>query len=234
MKFASKRAFTMVEIVIIVFLISVGLTGILYALNRGLWFVQQSRETVLAINMAREWMEQIFHIRDTNWRRREWIKSDCRLKTDPLDDSQSWAGCWNDDWIKKWNYIILEKELNTQKYFIASWQNTWLSLSDWLDESDLKYSLCETNWKRSPCPWSKATSKEWQYFRVLEVKWLYRKDVENWPEIDCDNWNDTDDWNSNLCWDWGAKELQFCVRIEYIGKRKSEVELCSMLTNFYK
>jgi len=236
MKFSSnKKAFTLIEIVIIIFLISVGLTWILYSLNRGLWFVQQSRETVLAINMAREGMEQVFNIRDTNWRRWEWVKESCWLKVDPLDSSESNSDtCVDDEWMQSWSYVLLSKDVFGQKYFAMSGENTALDLWDGIDLSDLQYSLCEISGSWKSCPWQPPLSKEWKYFREVVWKWLYRKDVSEsgGKYISCENWEDTDD-DSNDCGDVRAKEFRFCVRVAYIWKRTSSVELCSMMTNFY-
>jgi len=54
MAFTRKRGFSLVELLVVVFLLSIGILGLLTALNRGMKFVQKTRERVIAVNLARE------------------------------------------------------------------------------------------------------------------------------------------------------------------------------------
>jgi Tfp pilus assembly protein PilV len=64
----------MIEILIIVAVISVGIMTLLTALRSSNTYVQKTRQKIIAINLAREGMEQVYNIRDTNWQRREGKK----------------------------------------------------------------------------------------------------------------------------------------------------------------
>jgi Tfp pilus assembly protein PilV len=50
-------------------IISVGLLSVLVALTRGMTYVQKTRQKVVALALAKEGMEAVYHIRDTNWTR---------------------------------------------------------------------------------------------------------------------------------------------------------------------
>ena len=74
------------EILVIVVVISVGLLSVLVVLTNGMRYVQKTRQKVVAINIAREGMEAIYQIRDTNRTRWAGVKDGCRLKINPLVD----------------------------------------------------------------------------------------------------------------------------------------------------
>ena len=78
----------MIEILLIIFLLSVGMTALIVAVNFGTGFVQKTRQKIIAVNLAREGMEQVMQIRDSN--RNIWAgqKESCRLKLDPFDTSE--------------------------------------------------------------------------------------------------------------------------------------------------
>gem|GEM_PF-4780938 len=77
---------------------------------------QQTQTKTLAINLTREAIEIIHNIRDTNRTKRSGNPESCRLKIDPLLDSND-VGCQDDYRISSGRYIIQEKEAANQKYF---------------------------------------------------------------------------------------------------------------------
>jgi Tfp pilus assembly protein PilV len=54
MGFTSRRGFTMIELLLIVFLLAVGMTSLILAMNYGMGFVQKTRQKIVAVNLARE------------------------------------------------------------------------------------------------------------------------------------------------------------------------------------
>lgn len=89
MRFSRKRGFTLWEILIIVIVISVGLLAIISLLTYGINYVQKSRQKIISINLAREGIEAMYQIRDTNRQRWAGMKESCRLKTNPLVDEMT-------------------------------------------------------------------------------------------------------------------------------------------------
>ena len=78
--------------------LSVGLLSIILTMRRGFAYVQQSRQRVIALNLAREGIEAVYQIRNTNRQRRSSKKDQCRLKTNPMVDEAN-PGCEDDNWM---------------------------------------------------------------------------------------------------------------------------------------
>ncbi|NOZ44179.1 MAG: hypothetical protein GXP45_03440 [bacterium] len=51
---------------LVVFLLAVGMTALIVAMDFGLGFVQKTRQKIVAVNLAREGVEAIMNIRDSN------------------------------------------------------------------------------------------------------------------------------------------------------------------------
>lgn len=81
-----KKGFTIIEIIIVVLLISGGLLTVVDALKNSSIYLQKTRQKIIAINLAREGMEQVMNIRNTNRQKRAGQKEQTRLKTNPFVD----------------------------------------------------------------------------------------------------------------------------------------------------
>lgn len=237
MRFATKKAFTIMELVVVMFLLSVGFFSIILMLNSWMRFTQIIKTKMVAINLAREGIESMFQIRDTNRQRRSSNRDKCWLKVDPLVDQVKNPGdewCENlDERLGSGNYIVVTAETWGQKYFEAKkidWSilnivGTWI-LETW----SLNYSLCFSG-EWYPCPGEEYTWGEWKYFRQIIGKGLFLKDSNTdwWDYVDCKYGSDQA-WS---CGDSSAKEYRFCSRVEYEnGRGISNVEICSLMTNF--
>ena len=225
-----KKGFTIIEVIIIVVLIWLWLITVINALWNSNTYLQKTREKIIAINLAREGIEQVINIRNTNWQKRAWAKEQTRLKTNPsIDEWTPWLG--NDSRFWSWNYIILNSIVSGQQYFYASGIQQPFVIESWTSNpNNLLYSLCETWWTRIACPWQLPQSKEWNFFRRIEGKWLFAKDSTTigGTFLNCPNGETIN------CWTSSAKEFRFCSTVEYIGVTAGKVELCSVLTNFEK
>jgi len=227
------KSFTLLEILFVVIAVSIGLMAVLTAVDFALRNVQSVRQKVIAINLAREWLEWIYQIRDTN--RLIWpAKRDlCRLDINPLiDEDSNW--CTDDTWMWSGNYILQKILSGNQQSFYLSWWSTWrgLDLSDWIQSGDSKFTLCMSWNLRESCPdynWS-AT-----YFRQIHAEWLFSKDsnTTGWDYLDCADAEATY-WAGISCWWFEAKEYRFCSKVSYMGQWRWEVELCWLITNFWK
>lgn len=193
---------------------------------------------MVAVNLAREGIESMFQIRDTNRQRRSSSRDRCWLKTNPLiDDFFSIWDEWcenKDERLGSGNYIIIESITWDQKYLEAKFVSfPSLDIGDKnISTWDLEYSMCFSG-EWYPCPWILYTWWEWQYFRQISGKWLFLKNSSiQWGSyLDCKTWSDII-W-TNDCGDDSAKEYRFCSRVQYFnGKAISDVEICSLMTNF--
>lgn len=230
---ANKKAFTLIELIIAIALIGVAIVGILRLLQEWLRFVDRTRQDVVAINLARQWVEAMFTIRNTNWRTWAGKKESCRLLTDTFSNYPS-LDCENRDWMWSWFYVLNDGLRENQHYFILSGASSrLLDLTDWLQSDEEQYALCQSWLWRETCPWQVWTGSEWQFYRQVVGLWLYRKDVNTpwWDFIQCDNGSAVDQ-SSRPCWDW-PKEYRFCVRVASFKQWAHLVEQCSVMTNFY-
>lgn len=77
----------MIEVVIVLRVFSTALIIGINAVNSSSRYLNRLRQQTIALNIAREGLESMYQIRDSNWRRRSSQKDQCRLKTDPLTNT---------------------------------------------------------------------------------------------------------------------------------------------------
>ena len=237
MKFSTRRwfipkksGFTIREILIIIVVISVGLLSVVVVLTNGMQYVQKTRQKVIALDLAREWMEAVYQIRDTNRTRRSWYRDACRLKIDPLTDEWT-PSCGDDVRFASGAYVLQRLMAWGQEYFALTGPFAPIDFNDGVETGDLNFSLCQQSGFRYPCMGTLPTTSEGKYFRQITWRWLYLKDVAAtwWTEIICLWWTT---WWTALCAGSTAKEFRFCSKVAYIGAGTGEVELCGVMTNF--
>jgi len=223
-----KSGFTIREVLVIIVIISVGLLSVVVVLTDGMKYVQKTRQKVIAINLAREWMEAVYQIRDTNRTRRAWVKDSCWLKINPLIDDVWWNQICTDDLRFTSGAYVLQRLMTWgQEYFALTGPFVpWIDLNTGIESSSW-FSLCHKNGYWDSCPWRTWTTSEGRYFRQIEWRWLYLKDVSItwWTELACTWW-------TVLCASPRAKEFRFCSKVAYIGDSTGEVQLCGVMTNF--
>jgi len=225
-----KSGFTIREILIIIVVISVGLLSVVVVLTNGMNYVQRTRQKVIALNLAREGMEAVYHIRDTNRTRWAGVKDGCRLKTNPLVDEWGVRCNIDDQRFASGSYVLQRLMTWGQEYFALTGPWTWLYIWDGITSDDEVFTLCQQSWFRYSCIWTSPTTSEGKYFREIEWLWLYLKDASMtwWQYMVC-TWSLGPD---PACGSARAKEFRFCSKVSYIGDGTWEVKLCWVLTNF--
>ena len=225
-----KKAFTLVETVIVCVIFAMIVSWIILWINRAFAFMNNARVQVRATNFAREWVEMVYNLRDTNRRKYSGEKDKQWLN----------IGDWS-HLFKPWVYIIKEwNSSNWDKYVYAEDLNI---VSDKIDNFyDVEWFFSEEySDKRESSkisfPWtysyySGGAIETWNledllwwidFYRVLRVYGIYKKDVEN-SDTKCEG---------DCLKNWTAAELRFCVKVFYeaMGWQHS-TELCSIMTNF--
>jgi len=198
----ARRAFTLLEIIVAIAVISVALSTAVYVLNNSTQFLQTTEIKIKNINIAREGMEAIFQIRDTNRLRRSSNINECWLKTDPLVDSNA-VGCANDPWMYSGYYIIEQAEQNQTRYFKLTPLVTPINYTDGVEENESVIALCEDIDGRHACNDTGAHTR-----RIVEINNLYKK-IGN-EVMNCENGQSV---SGVLCGQNDAKELHFCVHV---------------------
>lgn len=235
MKFSTRtlynkrtKGFTIREILVIIVIISIGLLSVVIVLTNGMKYIQKTRQKVVALNLAREWMEAIYQMRDTNRTRRAGVKDMCRLKINPLVDEDPAIRCADDQWMMSGTYVLQRLALSWQEYFALTGIFSPLNIGDGVHANDLLFSLCQTDGRRESCLGEESTTSEGKYFRQIQGLGLYLKDTTDkwWTEIVCSSWMNI------ACANDRAKEFRFCSKVAYIGENTGQVELCGVITNF--
>ncbi len=223
-----KKVFTLIEMVIVIWMLSTALLTLIIFISKSVSFASRTEKVAIATNIAREWIEWVFNIRNTNWVKYAWKKDSCWLKLDPEEGGDN--DCSNDDWIKSGYYILSWKKIGDNFYFYLSGVSVDLNIEDWIDSFDKVYQLCNNNGYWQSCANTNLEPKDykyWRYFRQIRVLWLVNKNAGiGDPDyyLTCVNWQS--------CGSNHALELQFCSKVWYVADHRGYVELCSVLTNF--
>lgn len=229
-----KNAFTLVETLIVASLFAVMVLWIIFWINRAFAFMNNTRVLVRATNFARQWVEMVYNIRDTNRRKNSWERDKYWIHT----------GTWDaDNKLTSWIYTIEEWTEWEDTYIYAKKLN-WVSEEfyeiDWFFNPE--NSAAREN-SRIKFPWtyeyySGGTIATWnmedllwwsgiEFYRVLRVFWVYSKEDNTDPNKTIGGPEQNTDKS------WKPEELRFCVKVFYTynGWRHAS-ELCSIMTNF--
>ena len=232
-----KRAFTLAETLIVASLFAVMVLWIIFWINRAFAFMNNTRVLVRATNFAREGVEMVYNLRDTNRRRCSGIRDQTRLYrwwTWECSDIKN-----NDDLLIPWVYTIKEvKNSSSDDSYIKAeyltWDNSFYDDMGVFFKSDTKnLSKIDFSWTYeynsggTIATWNLEDLLWWswiEFYRVLRVFGVYCKNDTDPNQVadfsHCKN--DTD-----------PKELRFCVKVFYTYNGWYHAsELCSIMTNF--
>lgn len=76
-KWINQSWATMLELIAMMAIMGLGIASMLGVIQSGTYFSKDTEDTVRAINLAREWIEWITNIRNTNWQRFSSDKMNC-------------------------------------------------------------------------------------------------------------------------------------------------------------
>lgn len=227
-----KNAFTLAETVIVCTIFAIMVVWIILWINRAFLFMNNTRVLVRATNFAREGVEMVYNLRDTNRRRYSGEKDKHWMDT----------GTW-DTKLQPWIYVIKEWITWTNDIYIYA-DKLPIPISDIENFYDLDWFFANGNqsyrnsskivftWEYSYYSGSTNAIATWkledllgwsgiEFYRVLRVYGVYKKNVLD---------------NSQLMTDYAnsdPKELRFCVKVFYeLNGAHHASELCSIMTNF--
>jgi len=94
---ANKKAFSVLEVIIAIFVITIGIIGAVNLISYSISSVAVAKSKIIAANLAQEGMELVRNIRDTNWLKQFSDPSlawdDVLIDIDGPDDCSGSGGC---------------------------------------------------------------------------------------------------------------------------------------------
>ena len=93
-----------------------GVIVIMQGINKTTTYISETAQRTIALSLAREGIEGMYNIRNTNWRRRSDSRDKCWLKANPMVDEGN-PGCEDDPWIHYVRGILLSQELGGNTYY---------------------------------------------------------------------------------------------------------------------
>lgn len=245
--------FTLVEVLLVCSVFAIMVVWIILAVNRSYVFMNNIRLQVRATNFAREWVEMVFNIRDTNRRRKSWEKDKYRISNGyswHINNSNKKA--LDGGILMEWIYVLKEKTTGSwDTYFYASWLIFWDNPTNRLKIDNFYNDWNDWFWS------STGTGESYRNAAKLTFSWTYyypdpefagytkTGSIQDllWSETDfyrilrvygvyCKNANSSN--NTSTCdKDSDPKELRFCVKVFYRNLwDPHSTELCSIMTNF--
>lgn len=237
-----KKAFTLVETIIVCSVFAIMVVWIILWINKAFASMNNTRVKVRSTNFAREWVEMVYNIRDTNRRKCSWEKDKTRLY---IGSGGAVCDYGITDLFQKWIYILKEWKTSDpdNNYYVYAERLTpdptpldSFYKIDWFFDEDStirrEKSKISFTWTYSfysgweTAIWNIEDLLKWswtEFYRILRVYWIYKKNTSN-PNAPASE--------SELLW-WIPAEMRFCVKIFYSNNWwKHETELCSIMTNF--
>lgn len=158
----NKIWWTLIEAMVVVAILSLSVVWIYSFFAKSLWFLDWLHSRILAIEIAREWVEAVENIRNTNWLL-------FPIKIDRCWDVLDYdAKCINDSWTKIWDTNWKEYVL-VKKYY-----------SNWRKIEDSKWYLEDATGNNT----SVWVDENWHYCKVGDagcekiIKWNYRRTIK--------------------------------------------------------
>jgi hypothetical protein len=84
-----KKGATMIELMAMITIVGLGIWSMFSVVTSGMYFAKDTEDTIKAINLAREWLEWVSSIRNTNWLRFSSDRTNC-WKIDWYDSTCIW------------------------------------------------------------------------------------------------------------------------------------------------
>ena len=160
-KSLTKRWSTMIELIGMMAIMALGISAMLGVIGSWEDFAKTTEDTIKAINLAREWIEWITNIRDTNWLRFSSDKANCwrALAYDSFCIGNSSFA--NNIWT--WSYLLY----SSNWAWLLSWTTVTLNTTDWSNWSTYTQTYktwLDQNWYFTQTGWTSGTycSSVWQ------------------------------------------------------------------------
>ena len=189
-----KKGFTLVEILIVIFVISMA-------------------QKTIALNLAKEGIEAVYNLRNSNWRKWSDKKNECRLVSSPL--SETTQNCEQLSWLQ------------TGTQYVISNKKPWLEKFN--NQNDSIEEIPRISWSYKRRIWVVSLRD-----KTLPWQNIKQSDNEKWSYLSyyCTKAQDTVWKTWKQCGDSSPKELRFCSQVDYSHPHQWSIKICSIMTNF--
>ncbi len=236
-----KKGFTLVEILLVLVIVSIGLMSVIYYVQGILKQVHYANQKVIAMNLAKEGIESMYYARNQRILEHTWAdigvnaegklliatsdRSKCRLSLKSDDCPSTTAIFWN-------GHYSMHFLWTTDKKVVVYFQkhNNDIDLSEGaFIEQNKPYALylSGNEWTTSPGDQTDNLTRYGRFFRKIEGEGIFQGDTP----LNCNgDYNHAPACNNN-----SPKEYRFCSVVKYVGAwvPPSEVKFCAVMTNFF-
>ncbi len=151
---------TMIELIAVMAIMGLGIGALLQTLGWGIYYAKNTEDNIKAINIAREWIEWMINIRDTNWLRFSSDKTNCWKTKDyavscigtPTFPDWTAITPWN---ISSWSYTLFPRNgvwflsgVSSVIDFSTNWAGYKDAFKIWFDS---EWFYTQTGVSSTPC-----------------------------------------------------------------------------------
>jgi len=172
----SKIATTIAEAMVVTLVVVSWLTWVYTIYNSSLKFTITTENKIQAIQIAREWIEAVTNIRDTNWLLYSSNAKNC-WKTFNYDSTCIWNTAFTNNITNNWNYRIL-RDANNRWILESAPISAWDLFSN-TDYKDFYKIYLDANWLYTHWTW---TNTKIFYTRQIKTTYINPGDwnTNNW------------------------------------------------------
>lgn len=172
-KNSTYTAFSIIEVMVGIFIFSLGLISIYALLVSSLRVSDYNKNAIIAGNLAREQIELVRNMRDTNYKKLQIWKQLNPVETYSASTQILW-----DTMSLSGSYYIVENDFDLSAPFTTRFDDITSTFVEWqhvlTDPWMKQYQVCEDliNWRYVDCPDSIDTSlyKETYFYKYLQVQ----------------------------------------------------------------
>ncbi len=155
-RFSEQRGNSIIEIIVVLVILTVGISGAYLILSRWNTLVRTTENRIFAINIARDWIESVKNIRDTNWIK---FSSDVKNCFDVKDYSLGCVWWATPNPITAGSYSISH---TGWLFFLVPLSESWAL---YLDASGLIAHTGST----TPCSQQQTNNCRTRFYRELQI-----------------------------------------------------------------
>jgi type II secretory pathway pseudopilin PulG len=137
----NKNGSTMLELIVMMAIMGIGISSMLWVVETWSYFAKDTEDNIKAINLAREWIEWVTTLRNTNWQRFSSDKINCWIVLD-YKSNCIWSGSivptiWSGSYklyIQNGLWYLSGITVNFTDIYWTDWNSYRQIYKSWLDD----------------------------------------------------------------------------------------------------